>query len=106
MRSVLSSPSLRRAVCTACSKRFMLTWRKAVAKESSILLVSIARRTSGLSSRASRSWKTSISPKTDAVSAVVSGVSACNSPCAAASFWWTPWPSSCAKVITSRGLAS
>ena len=58
----------------ACSKRFMLIWRKAVANESSILPVSMPRRTAGSVSRAIRSWNTSISPNTDAVSAVVSGV--------------------------------
>jgi len=45
-----------------------------------------------------------VSPNTDAVSASVSGVDDSSSPCSAARTWCTPWPSSCASVITSRGL--
>ena len=48
--------------------------------------------------------KVSISPNTLAVSASVSGVGAISAPFGAASTWCTPWPSSCASVITSRGL--
>ena len=45
-----------------------------------------------------------VSPNTDAVSASVSGVGANSGPSGAASTWCTPWPSSCARVITSRAL--
>ncbi len=58
----------------------MLIWRNAVANASSIFWVNMPRRTCGLCSRPISELKTSISPKTDAVSAVVSGVSACSSP--------------------------
>ncbi len=53
---------------------------------------------------ASSFLKVSISPNTLAVSASVSGVGAISAPFGAASTWCTPWPSSCASVITSRGL--
>ena len=56
-------------------------------------------------SRSSSAWKVSISPNTEAVSASVSGVSDISAPCGPASTWCTPWPSSCASVITSRVLA-
>ena len=53
---------------------------------------------------ASNALKVSISPNTLAVSASVSGVGAISAPFGPASTWCTPWPSSCASVITSRGL--
>ncbi len=46
----------------------------------------------------------SATPLTLAETASVSGVEDSISPCGAARTWCTPWPSSCASVITSRGL--
>ena len=103
-RSSGSSPSSRRAACSACSKRVIATWRNTVANASSSFPHRSARRTRGSVSSRIRRRNTSISPNTLAVSAVVSGVSCSNSPCADASDWCTPWPSSCATVITSRRL--
>jgi hypothetical protein len=71
---------------------------------SSTLAASIAFRWVGSVVSARSRRKVSISPKTLAVSASVSGVGAMSAPFGAASTWCTPWPSSCASVITSRGL--
>ena len=65
---------------------------------------SMASRSRRSSSRSSRSWNTSASPNTEAVSAVVSGVWNCRYPRGAASSPCTPWPSSWARVITSARL--
>ena len=97
-----SSPSSRRHVCTECSKRFIATWRKTVAIESSILPASRLSRRRGSSSSARRRLNVSASPKTDAVSAVVSGVFALKSPSGCARYPWSPCPSSCASVSTER----
>ena len=43
-------------------------------------------------------------PKTLAVSGWVRGVADRSAPWHAARYWWTPWPSSWASVITCRGL--
>ena len=77
-------------------------WRTTVFSMSSTLPASRTLRSSGSVSRFSSAWKVSISPNTEAVSARVSGVSHSSWPCGAASTWCTPWPSSCARVITSR----
>ena len=79
-RSTDSSPSSRRAVCTASSKRFIATWRNTVAIESSSVAASRANRSFGSSMRASRALLVTVSPNTDAVSASVSGVDWWNVP--------------------------
>ena len=71
---------------------------------SSTLAASIALRCLLSVMPASSLRNVSISPNTLAVSASVSGVGAISGPFGAASTWCTPWPSSCASVITSRGL--
>ena len=56
----------------------------------------------GALASASRRSNTRPSPKIEAVSAKVSGVSASKVPCGAARVWCAAWPSSCARVSTSR----
>ena len=68
-----SSPSVRLAVCTASSKRFIATCRKIVAKDSSTWWHSIDSRTRGSRSSAITASNVSVSPNTEAVSARVSG---------------------------------
>ncbi len=76
-----SSPTSRRWVCTASSKRFMATWRNTVAMLPSTCWASSANRSAGSSVWSSRRSKVTVSPNTDAVSASVSGVD-----------WWKiPW---------------
>ena len=59
----------------------------------------------GVGGSSSSRPNTSVSPNTLAVSASVSGVAKWNTPCGRASAAWTPWPSSCASVSTSRRRA-
>jgi hypothetical protein len=102
MRSSESSPSERRAVWARCSKRFIATWRKTVAIDPSMLSASSPSLDAGVGASSSRRPNTSVSPNTLAVSARVSGVEKWNTPWGRASAAWTPWPSSCASVSTSR----
>ena len=80
----------------------MAIWRKTVAIEPSMLSASSERRDSALPASASSRPNTIVSPNTDAVSASVSGVPWWKMPCRAASAKCTPWPSSCARIRTSR----
>ena len=87
---------------TASSKRFIAVWRKTVAIVSSRFEASSDSRDIGESVSSSSRRKTSASPNTDAVSQTVSGVCCSKMPRGTASAACTPWPSSCASVITSR----
>ena len=79
--------------CPDCSRRCYRLHYTDGAWRCRTFLVSLKRRR-----------KVSISPNTLAVSASVSGVGAISAPFFAASTWCTPWPSSWASVMTSRGL--
>ena len=70
-----------------------------------MLSASSASRDSGVAARSSSRPKTIVSPNTLAVSAIVSGVAMWNTPWRPPSAAWTPWPSSCASVSTSRRSA-
>ena len=85
IRSTGSSPSSRRPVWIACSKRLSAIWRKTVATVSSIRPTSRSSRARGSSSRSISRSKVSASPKTEAVSARVSGVLAFSRPRSCAS---------------------
>ncbi len=101
-RSTDSSPSERREVWTASSKRFIAIWRKTVAIWPSIDSASRLSRERASPAASSRRPKTSSSANTEAVSATVSGVSWWKIPRSRARYWWMPWPSSWASVVTSR----
>ena len=73
-----------------------------MAIEPSMLSASSESRDSGVSAWSSSRPNTSVSPNTLAVSAMVSGVAMWKMPWRAPSAAWTPWPSSCASVSTSR----
>mmetsp|Transcript_7990 Transcript_7990/g.26532 ORF Transcript_7990/g.26532 Transcript_7990/m.26532 type:complete len:209 (-) Transcript_7990:993-1619(-) len=68
---------------------------------SSILPISIAKRSSSLGDFSSKSRNTIISPKIDAVSASVSGGWNCRMPCLYDNMKCAPCPDSCASVATS-----
>ena len=85
IRSTESSPSSRRPVWIASSKRLSAIWRKTVATVSSIRPTSRSRRARGSSSRSISVSNVRASPKTDAVSASVSGVRAFSRPRSCAS---------------------
>jgi hypothetical protein len=104
MRSTLSSPSVRRAVCARSSNWFMAVWRNTVAMEPSMFSARSDSRLAGVSAASSRRRKTSVSPNTLAVSASVSGVCCSKTPRGWASAACRPWPSSWASVSTSRRL--
>ncbi len=87
------------------SNRFIAVWRNTVAIEFSMFSASSVSREAGVSAASSRRWNTSVSPNTEAVSQTVSGVCCSKMPRGMASAAWTPCPSSCASVITSRRLA-
>ena len=95
-----TSPSMR-AVWNRVSKRWKAIWRTTVLIPSSIWPASRPLR-SALVAFASRRSNTRPSPKIEAVSASVRGVSAKRVPSGAQSVWWTAWPSSWASVSTSR----
>ena len=73
---------------------------------SSILLINNAKRSLGVLARSSKSLKTIISPKIDAVSASVNGGWYWRYPFLYAKISWTPWPLSCAKVALSTNKES
>ena len=90
-----------RSVCMACSKRFMAIWRNTAATAPSSDPASSDSRSAGPGARSSSRSSTIVSPKIDAVSAMVSGPVNWKMPCGPASEACTPWPSSCASVSTS-----
>jgi len=91
--------------CRRRSKLENPIWRTTVLIMLSILAMISARSEFLSPERMSRCFnivKVVISPNTDAVSQYAIGAWNIKAPCASpARMPWTPWPSSCASVITS-----
>ena len=85
----------------ASSKRFIATWRNTAATAPSSEPASSDSRSAAPGARSSSRSSTIVSPKIEAVSAIVSGVVNWKIPCGRASDACTPWPSSCAITSTS-----